>query len=82
MNAALIEGVLAVEEQLPEDVGKSGPLGLFLLLLLLVAGRGQHRAGHQGRHRGRRHRTPTSLRIPANRSSSGTGASTTDRASS
>ena len=37
MNAALIEGVLAVEEQLPEDVGKSGPLGLFLLLLLLVA---------------------------------------------
>lgn len=42
MNAAviesvLVEGVLAAEEQLPEDVGKSGPLGLFLLLLLLVA---------------------------------------------
>jgi hypothetical protein len=37
VNAAIIEGVLAAEEQLPEDVGKSGPLGLFLLLVLLVA---------------------------------------------
>ncbi|SFT69173.1 hypothetical protein SAMN05660657_02436 [Geodermatophilus amargosae] len=42
MNAAsipgvLVEAVLAAEEQLPEDVGKSGPLGLFLILVLLVA---------------------------------------------
>ena len=29
--------VLAAEQQLPEDVGKSGPLGLFLILVLLVA---------------------------------------------
>ena len=29
--------LLAAEPQLPEDVGKSGPLGLFLILLLLVA---------------------------------------------
>lgn len=29
--------VLAVEQQLPEDVGKSGPLGLFLIVLLLIA---------------------------------------------
>jgi hypothetical protein len=33
----LVEAVLAAEEQLPEDVGKSGPLGLFLILVLLVA---------------------------------------------
>jgi len=36
MTSALI--LLAVEEpQLPEDVGKSGPLGLLLIVLLLVA---------------------------------------------
>src|SRR5918997_2501362 len=29
--------VLAASEQLPEDVGKSGPLGLLLLVLLLIA---------------------------------------------
>ncbi|GHE12608.1 hypothetical protein [Klenkia taihuensis] len=35
MNAGLV--VLAVEQQLPEDVGKSGPLGLLLTVVLLVA---------------------------------------------
>ncbi len=29
--------VLAASEQLPEDVGKSGPLGLLLTVVLLVA---------------------------------------------
>jgi hypothetical protein len=29
--------LLAVEEQLPSDVGKAGPLGLLLIVLLLVA---------------------------------------------
>ena len=29
--------VLAAGEQLPEDVGKSGPLGLLLIVLLLIA---------------------------------------------
>ena len=29
--------LLAAEPQLPEDVGKSGPLGLFLILVLLLA---------------------------------------------
>jgi hypothetical protein len=29
--------VLAAGEQLPEDVGKSGPLGLLLTVLLLIA---------------------------------------------
>jgi hypothetical protein len=29
--------VLAADEQLPEDVGKSGPLGLLLIVLLLIA---------------------------------------------
>ncbi|MGY1751757.1 hypothetical protein [Blastococcus sp. SYSU D01042] len=29
--------VLAAEQQLPEDVGKSGPLGLLLIVVLLVA---------------------------------------------
>jgi hypothetical protein len=29
--------LLAAEEQLPSDVGKSGPLGLLLIVLLLVA---------------------------------------------
>ena len=27
----------AAEEQLPEDVGKAGPLGLFLIVVLLIA---------------------------------------------
>jgi hypothetical protein len=37
VNAVLTGVVLAVDEQLPEDVGKSGPFGLFLVLVLLVA---------------------------------------------
>ncbi|MGY1831448.1 hypothetical protein ACI8AA_13630 [Geodermatophilus sp. SYSU D01180] len=37
VGGALAGAVLAAEEQLPEDVGKSGPLGLFLTLVLLVA---------------------------------------------
>jgi hypothetical protein len=36
MNAAL-GTVLAVDDQLPEDVGKSGPFGLLLIVLLLIA---------------------------------------------
>ena len=36
MNAGLV--LLAVDDQqLPEDVGKSGPLGLLLLVVLLIA---------------------------------------------
>ena len=36
MNASL--AVLAVnDQQLPEDVGKAGPLGLLLIVLLLIA---------------------------------------------
>jgi hypothetical protein len=36
VNAALL--VLAVDQQqLPEDVGKAGPLGLLLLVVLLIA---------------------------------------------
>ncbi|SNS49012.1 hypothetical protein SAMN04488107_2718 [Geodermatophilus saharensis] len=35
--SALATAVLAAEQQLPEDVGKSGPLGLFLILVLLLA---------------------------------------------
>ena len=35
MSAAV--PVLAASEQLPEDVGKSGPLGLLLIVLLLIA---------------------------------------------
>src|SRR6476659_2690409 len=31
------EIVAAVSKQLPEDVGKAGPLGLLLILLLLIA---------------------------------------------
>jgi hypothetical protein len=27
----------AAEEQIPEDVGKAGPLGLFLIVVLLIA---------------------------------------------
>ncbi len=34
---AAVGTVLAAEPQLPEDVGKSGPLGLFLILVLLLA---------------------------------------------
>ncbi len=33
----LATAVLAAERQLPEDVGKSGPLGALLVLVLLVA---------------------------------------------
>ena len=29
--------VLAAEQQLPEDIGKAGPLGLLLIVLLLIA---------------------------------------------
>jgi hypothetical protein len=29
--------VVAADEQLPEDVGKAGPLGLLLIVLLLIA---------------------------------------------
>ena len=36
MSTAL-EAVLAAEQQLPEDVGKSGPLGLLLIVVLLIA---------------------------------------------
>ncbi|TKJ18808.1 hypothetical protein [Blastococcus sp. CCUG 61487] len=36
MNEALF-AVLAADEQLPEDIGKSGPLGLLLIGLLLIA---------------------------------------------
>jgi len=35
MNAGLL--ILAADQQLPEDVGKSGPLGLLLTVVLLVA---------------------------------------------
>ena len=36
-SAGLPAVLAAAEPQLPEDVGKSGPLGLFLILVLLVA---------------------------------------------
>ena len=80
MNAGSIQGVLvgsvlAAEEQLPEDVGKSGPIGLFLLLVLLVVDGQQHERRHG-------HDTLAEVRTPANRSSSGTGESTSERASS
>ncbi|WP_448625409.1 hypothetical protein [Geodermatophilus sp. URMC 64] len=29
--------IVAADEQLPEDVGKAGPLGLLLIVLLLIA---------------------------------------------
>ncbi len=29
--------VLAADQQLPEDIGKSGPLGLLLIVVLLIA---------------------------------------------
>lgn len=32
-----VETVLAVEEQLPEDIGKAGPFGLLLIVVLLIA---------------------------------------------
>jgi hypothetical protein len=34
MNALV---VLAADDQLPEDVGKAGPIGLLLIVLLLIA---------------------------------------------
>ncbi|MBM7807415.1 hypothetical protein JOD57_003252 [Geodermatophilus bullaregiensis] len=37
LGSAGLQVVLAAEPQLPEDVGKSGPLGLFLILVLLAA---------------------------------------------
>ena len=37
LESAGVQVVLAAEPQLPEDVGKSGPLGLFLILVLLAA---------------------------------------------
>ena len=37
MTITVVSAVLAAEQELPEDVGKSGPLGLFLILVLLVA---------------------------------------------
>ena len=37
MTVTVVSAVLAAEQELPEDVGKSGPLGLFLLLVLLAA---------------------------------------------
>jgi hypothetical protein len=36
-NHALATVVAAAEDQLPEDVGKAGPLGLLLIVLLLIA---------------------------------------------
>lgn len=35
MTTAMV--LAAAEEQLPEDVGKSGPLGLLLIVVLLIA---------------------------------------------
>lgn len=32
-----VEAVLAAEQQLPEDIGKAGPLGLLLIVVLLIA---------------------------------------------
>ena len=32
-----VQTVLAADQQLPEDIGKSGPLGLLLIVLLLIA---------------------------------------------
>jgi hypothetical protein len=37
MNLLIRPVVLAADEQLPEDVGKAGPLGLLLIVLLLIA---------------------------------------------
>jgi hypothetical protein len=32
-----VETVLAAERQLPEDIGKAGPLGLLLIVVLMIA---------------------------------------------
>ncbi len=32
-----VETVLAAQQDLPEDIGKSGPLGLLLIVVLLIA---------------------------------------------
>ncbi|WP_369136712.1 hypothetical protein [Modestobacter versicolor] len=37
MNTALVLLAAAEQPQLPEDVGKAGPLGLLLIVLLLIA---------------------------------------------
>ncbi len=37
MTGTWVHVVAAAEEQLPEDVGKAGPLGLLLIVLLLIA---------------------------------------------
>ena len=37
MTASTVALLAAAEQQLPEDVGKSGPLGLFLIVVLLIA---------------------------------------------
>ena len=71
--------LLAAEQQLPEDVGKAGPIGalltvlLFIAILLLV----DREQGQDGGHD-----TSAELRTPANRSCSGTVESTSERASS
>ncbi len=37
MTGSALTAVVVAGEQLPEDVGKSGPLGLLLTLVLLIA---------------------------------------------
>ncbi len=37
MTASTVALLTAAEQQLPEDVGKAGPVGLFLIVVLLVA---------------------------------------------
>jgi hypothetical protein len=32
-----VQTVLAADQQLPEDIGKAGPIGLLLILVLLIA---------------------------------------------
>ena len=32
-----VQTVLAADQQLPEDIGKAGPLGLLLIVVLLIA---------------------------------------------
>jgi len=32
-----VQTLLAAEQELPEDIGKSGPLGLLLIVVLLIA---------------------------------------------
>ncbi|TYP86262.1 hypothetical protein [Blastococcus xanthinilyticus] len=36
-SSAAVQVLAAAEQQLPEDVGKAGPLGLLLLVVLLIA---------------------------------------------